>query len=362
LDYSIYASGYTKGNSIKIKHGGGATDNPFVVSALSGVGAIMPFTNGVVANISSATSGIFSLENPLSYPSTHILGDISITTNYTGNSPQANVPIGDVIGFESLYSDKDRFFNTRIPSPTLIASTDISSGLTVPITSIIIPEGWNPGNQPIKYYIGNSAHNKIALNYRSFHLPKDGYVVFTNSTPVKSILNRVEVPIPASLKNIQLDKRPDILDFTQKFIYEIKPRGQEAEAVRISKNFIKIFKKANIDLTLGPVNEIGTSNILPFPGGILAFASSTPGAIIYRSYRRQDKTEVDENKITRSNILEAIGRPKDGFPDDIFTPVPTSVNPIPELPSIPPTPYLDPSVLPLILYKFSCYAEGTENF
>jgi hypothetical protein len=203
----------------------------------------------------------------------------------------------------------------------LLSSIDedfILTGGTKGITRSISPDEWNPGNQPINYYVGNSAHRKIGAYYRFAHL---GTTVYTNTIPIKSILKDQQTS-PNGLKKAELDQRPDILDWPQKYIYEIKPRGRIAEGIKQLNKYINIFKKAKVTLQPGPVEEQGTYGLEPFPGGLFVFGAPQKGVILFRSYRRNRDTDVDPAKVTRDNILEAMAIGRSGFPDDIFEPTP----------------------------------------
>lgn len=149
------------------------------------------------------------------------------------------------------------------------------------------PGPWSPpGGQPIPFYIGNTAHVGIALEYLAAHA---GDQVFTNSTPVTSILEvftRIgSLNNPGALMPEELAARPDILNLTRQHLYEIKPYTGAAQAAGEAAWYAAIFAKAGIMVSLGPSGEPGTSGIIPAPAGYFSFASPAPGVIVYQ-YRR----------------------------------------------------------------------------
>jgi hypothetical protein len=157
-----------------------------------------------------------------------------------------------------------------------------------------VPAGpWQPpGNQPIGYYIGNQAHIGIAAEYVAMH---PGDQVWTNYTPVNTIIRLLQaagqVAKPDALDADQLALKPDILNGTRRHLYEIKPATASALAVTEAKMYASLFATAGIPITLGPMNEPGTRGVVPAPGGVYAFDSPAPGAIVY-AYRRAQLKEV----------------------------------------------------------------------
>jgi hypothetical protein len=149
------------------------------------------------------------------------------------------------------------------------------------------PGPWAPpGGQPIPFYIGNTAHIGIALEYLAAHA---GDAVATNFTPITTLLDAFTrlgaLNNPASLSPGELIARPDIINMTRRHLYEIKPYTGATQAAGEAAWYAAIFAKAGILVSLGPSGEPGTSGIIPAPGGYFSFASPAPGVIVYQ-YRR----------------------------------------------------------------------------
>ncbi|WP_218082117.1 hypothetical protein [Anthocerotibacter panamensis] len=151
--------------------------------------------------------------------------------------------------------------------------------------------GWNPpGNQPIPFYIGDQAHRSITQVYRGAHAGGD--VIFTNFTPISSILQRLRISSQRlSLSQSELDAKPDILNASKQHLYEIKPKGSEGLAATEAAAYIAILAKAGVTITPGSTSEPGTKGIIPAPGGYYIFESPVAGVIVYQ-YRKGDYVPV----------------------------------------------------------------------
>lgn len=168
------------------------------------------------------------------------------------------------------------------------------------------PGDWNPpGNQPIRYYIGNEAHKGIARVYENAH---PGDVVRSNFVKISKILDDFELlgwkVDRSSLSKEDLDARPDILNASKPHIYEIKSYRSLQEGRREVKYYANILAKAKVGVPFGPKTEPGTRGVIPAPGGYYVFASPEDGVIIYR-YRR-GSYEGDPKNVTREELLRYI--------------------------------------------------------
>lgn len=178
-----------------------------------------------------------------------------------------------------------------------VAATIVGSGGQGPGAANTLAAGvagpWNPpGNQPIPFYIGISAHIAIAQAYRSAHA---GELVFTNFTPVSSIVESMMdmgiAATPDGLSGSLGQLRPDILNASMSSLYEIKPQGSEAAATAEAAIYVAAFAEAGVVITLGAAGDRGTSGVLPAPGGFFVYSSPLPGVITYR-YQKQPVVPV----------------------------------------------------------------------
>jgi RHS repeat-associated protein len=166
-------------------------------------------------------------------------------------------------------------------------------------TGGIVPGPWAPpGRQPIRYYIGNEAHDAIAEAYRLGH-PLD--LVFTNTTPLQTIAGSLGMN-PAALAPFQFLK-PDIFNATTGEVYEIKPAGQELVALQRVLLYQRLLTSVGLNVKLGRVGAPGTTGVVAAPGGAYVFASVFPGVI---SYKYVPKSSPNFGKLGRVSARVAL--------------------------------------------------------
>jgi hypothetical protein len=143
-----------------------------------------------------------------------------------------------------------------------------------------------PGNQPIPFYIGQSAHDGIAASYVSKHLADKVEVNRTAVSTILGLLRSIGTPNnPSAVAAKDLGLEPDITNLTKLHLYEIKPQASEGVAATEAKIYLGLFVAAGVPMTLGPVTEPGTAGVIPAPGGYYAFEAPQPGVIVYQ-YRK----------------------------------------------------------------------------
>jgi hypothetical protein len=151
---------------------------------------------------------------------------------------------------------------------------------------------WNkPGNQRADAYIGNEIHKRIADNYEIQH---PGQFIVKNHYPIKSVFKDhfKGVADVTKLSAKDLDLKPDILNVTQRDIYEIKPENQIANAVIERDAYIAIFDAAGVKIKPGTSTERGANGVVQAPGGYAMYYSPIPGVILYK-YKRGDFDPVN---------------------------------------------------------------------
>ena len=151
----------------------------------------------------------------------------------------------------------------------------------------VMPGPWaRPGQQPVPFYIGLSAHAEIAVFYLAEH---PGQAVAVNNIAISTILARLALlgrpntPGAVSLEKLGLE--PDIANLSRLHLYEIKPQSLQSLAAVEAAMYMAIFLAAGVPMTLGSTVEPGTAGVVPAPGGYYAFEAPQPGVIIYQ-YRR----------------------------------------------------------------------------
>jgi len=155
-----------------------------------------------------------------------------------------------------------------------------------------VPRGpWQPrGGEPIPLYIGNEAHDGIAIYYRLQHRNER---VFTNSDPISKILKDMQGVNAGALGKGQLALRPDITNVTSRDLYEIKPLDAAAEAATELVLYLELFALAGAPMTAGSSTAPGTAGVIPAPDGYYLFESPAPGIILYQ-YRKGDYEPVPQ--------------------------------------------------------------------
>lgn len=194
------------------------------------------------------------------------------------------------------------------------------------VADIIKAGEWKaPGEQPGNLYIGREAHEDIGKNYHGKH--KSDTVV-TNDISVKSILRQFRddfysSPQMENLSDKELKSKPDILNLTQRHVFEIKPYNEEGGiggGLLQLETYITAFQNAGIIIAPGATTEPGTRGILPAPGGYIVFISPVPGVIVYRKKNGDfNKADVPDSILEfetdkswdldgiRNNLLLVIG-------------------------------------------------------
>lgn len=151
---------------------------------------------------------------------------------------------------------------------------------------------WNPGGQPIPFYLGNAAHVAIAAYYAGLHASD---VAFYNFTPVSVIVAaaaRMGLALgTAAATAVQLGLKPDIANLSRLHLYEIKPESLQSLGRTEAMLYQTAFAAAGLPVALGPVAEPGTAGTLPAPGGWYVFQAPEPGVITYR-YRQPPRRRV----------------------------------------------------------------------
>jgi hypothetical protein len=178
--------------------------------------------------------------------------------------------------------------------PSQLANIFINSQSTTPIGK------WRPpGDMPGSWYIGLSAHVAIAAEYRAAN--SVGHTIFTNTTPVDSILTQLQglLMFKGSRVAVALGlSKPDIFDFSLEhpvmppgWVYEIKPWNSLATAEFEALFYTDALLLAGIPSMPGLTGAPGTTGCLPAPGGWFIFAALLPGAIVYW-YRKATNAEL----------------------------------------------------------------------
>lgn len=166
----------------------------------------------------------------------------------------------------------------------------VAPGLTVGSATPdpIEPGPWlKPPDEPAELYIGKEAHREIAHHYRMINWSDK---VFVNHRPIYIILQAlrnagIDTKSGTSLTVKEGSLRPDIVNISKMYIYEIKPSSQLAAAGARAAMYLGILGKAGVSMALGPPGAPGTSGVVPAPGGVFMFTSPAPGVIVY-DYRR----------------------------------------------------------------------------
>jgi hypothetical protein len=166
----------------------------------------------------------------------------------------------------------------------------LSPAVAQGVRGAVGPGPWNPpGNQAIRYYIGNEAHVGIGASYTAAH---PGDPVFTNFIPLSSILQQAAMlglsTNARALSASDLALKPDILNLapTRRHLFEIKPTSLQSTGRAEARLYMGLLTTAGIPVTLGPIGEPGTNGAIAAPGGVYLFETPEAGVIVYQ-YRRQ---------------------------------------------------------------------------
>ncbi|RME28110.1 MAG: DUF4157 domain-containing protein [Deltaproteobacteria bacterium] len=176
----------------------------------------------------------------------------------------------------------------------------------------MIPGPWAPpGDQPIPFYIGNSAHVAIAQAYAAERI---GELVFTNFTPISTIVESMTEmglsAVPDALSGGKGALRPDILNATERSIYEIKPEASVSAAVAESAIYVAAFAEAGIVITMGAPGAPGTEGMVPGPDGFFVYWSPAPGAIVYQYTKDPEPRDVPVPVPVEEPVDAPVGEPE----------------------------------------------------
>ena len=161
-----------------------------------------------------------------------------------------------------------------------------------------------PGRQFWPFYIGQDAHSAIAQAYRQEH---PGEAVFTNRTPISTILRRLRVPLSGPVNPKLLDGEPDILNASRNHLYEIKSWRQQGLGLTEVAEYLWTCQAAGLaQMQLGPASpaEAGTYGVIGGPGGMFLFWAPVPGLIIYVRKAELPK-ELEEKAPEKSESKES---------------------------------------------------------
>jgi len=147
-------------------------------------------------------------------------------------------------------------------------------------TSVVGPGPGNAPQTPSEYgIVGTELHQLIGSYYRRMNPGQ----VFVNQTIGTILDDGFGVHDPrASL----LTDRPDILDRTQLYMYEVKPSTElQAAYNQLYRYLAEIdqFSTAGVPyISPGPKGARGTYGVIEAPGGYAVFAAPAIGVILYR--------------------------------------------------------------------------------
>ena len=171
-----------------------------------------------------------------------------------------------------------------VAPPAIVPLYSFENTEAAPVQDLIITtftpppiRAFAPGKQPVRYYIGNDAHNAIADNYEAV---RPSEYIYTNSIPVVTIAKDLRGNLDL-LRNADLLLRPDIFNATTHEIYEIKPSGSEAAARLQLLGYISALARAGIPAMPGGSGP-GTAGTLSAPGGYYQYWTPDPGIISYK--------------------------------------------------------------------------------
>ena len=147
----------------------------------------------------------------------------------------------------------------------------------------LTPGPWDPpGKQPIPLYVGREVHDVIAQEYVA---ARRGEQVFTNNSPLNSILKSCPGAALNKLSEQERLLKPDIANLTRLHLYEIKSEAEASAGAAKLATYLGAFQAAGVPMEAGPMAEPGTQGVLPAPAGFVLYHCLMPGLIVYR-YRR----------------------------------------------------------------------------
>lgn len=167
----------------------------------------------------------------------------------------------------------------------------VDRGASAPTMAGVMAGPWNPGGQPIPFYIGNTAHLAITAFYAAAHATD---LAFYNVVPISSIIAaaaRFGPTTAGSATAAQLRLRPDIANLTKRHLYEIKPAALQSVGLAEAGVYVAAFVAAGVPFALGATGEPGTVGTVPAPGGWYDFRAPVSGVITY-NYRQPPRRRV----------------------------------------------------------------------
>ena len=162
------------------------------------------------------------------------------------------------------------------------------------VATVAAGEWGPPGDQPIRLYIGNEAHDGIGRYYRRTNRRHE---VRLNEVPISGLIIGFARRGIGPRKNLRakatgnLALRPDITNLDTLEVYEIKPAGLEVEAAAQVQLYIAAFASAGVTVVAGRPDAPGTVGVVPAPAGHFRFHAPRAGVISYQ-YRRGDYLPV----------------------------------------------------------------------
>jgi len=174
--------------------------------------------------------------------------------------------------------------------PRVIAwPAEPSQGVLTVSTGTVSPGPFDPGDQPVPCYIGNTVHDAIGKFYQIAH---PGDQVLINSVSISNILQQLKRPVPAGTSTSLLAARPDITNLTRHHLYEIRPHSDAAGALKQALTYQQYLQRVGVSVTLGPIGEPGTFGLVPAPAAVAEFVAEAPGVIVYRCRRSREPKPV----------------------------------------------------------------------
>lgn len=172
----------------------------------------------------------------------------------------------------------------EVDSPAAAAAAPMLGGVT--------PGPWNPGGQPIPFYLGNAAHVSIAAFYAAAHVGDEAFYNFVSVGAIVKAAERLGLSLGTKAATPdQLALQPDIANLSKLHLFEIKPSTLQGLGRTEAALYVAAFAAAGLAIGLGPTSEPGTAGIIPAPGGWYEFRSPEPGVITY-NYRQPPRVRV----------------------------------------------------------------------
>ena len=188
---------------------------------------------------------------------------------------------------------------------------DIPPALSELIASASFDNLYPPNPYQGRY--GTIVGQNIALDYANKHPNEEVYAENRMSTLVAiydAFLGTPNTIDPAALSPEEL-RRPDILNFTQDTLYEVKNYKYLKEGIEDRDFYIELFKKVGIDINPGLTTEedptvYGSVDAPDINGepSFAIYASFVPGVILYKGVKSNRSSEPVP--VTKQEILDEI--------------------------------------------------------